>query len=146
MRKIIDNPALILLLRLIMAGVFLYAAYSKIIDPTAFAKSVNNYHILPSAAVNVFALILPMVEALAAVGLLFGLWRYGAALLINVMLVMFTVALVIAIAKGVNIDCGCFTQNPAVKGSLQLDVLRDLLFLLLALPLLFTRATGFGWK
>ena len=146
MRKLLDNPTLILILRLAVAGIFFYAAFGKIIDPAAFAKNVNNYHILPAFLVNIVAFGLPMAEVLAALGILFGVWGRASALLINLMLVVFTIALIVAIAKGVNINCGCFTQNPDVKTNLLLDVGRDLLFIILAAPLLFTRARGFGWK
>lgn len=146
MRRIIDNPILILALRVIMAGTFLYAAQSKIIDPSAFAKSVNNYHILPGSLVNIFALTLPWIEVLMAVGLLAGVWRETSAFLLNGMLALFTVALLIAIGTGVDINCGCFTQNPDVKSSLWLDFLRDLGFIALAAPLLFTRARGYRWS
>lgn len=146
MRKVLDNPLLILALRLAMAGIFLYAAYSKILDPAAFAKSVNNYHIIPGNVVNIFAFTIPWLEVLTALGLITGVWWRASALLINWMLIMFTVALVIAIATGVSINCGCFTQNPEVKSDLWLTFWRDIGFLALALPLLFTRARGFGLK
>lgn len=145
MRRLIDNSMLILALRIVMAGIFLWAAQSKIIEPSGFAKAVSNYHILPGALVNIFALTLPWVEVFVAFGLLFGVWRHSSALLLNLMLVVFTVALLIAISKGVDIDCGCFTQNPDVKSSLWEAFARDLGFLALALPLLFTRARGFLW-
>ena len=145
MRKILDNPAFILAIRIAVAGIFLTAAYSKIIDPSAFAKNVNNYHIIPSGLVNIFALGLPMIEALVALGLLFGYWPRANALLVFGLMIMFTVALLVAIAKGVNINCGCFTQNPKVKSDLWLDFWRDIGFLILIAPLLFTRARGYGW-
>lgn len=144
MRRLLDNQNLILPLRIFSGGIFLYAAYSKIIDPAAFAISINNYHILPGGLVNIVALTLPWIEALAGVGLLVGFWLRPSALLINAMLLVFTVALLIAINNGVNINCGCFTQNPEVRGSLWLDFGRDLLFIAAAAPLLFTRARGFA--
>ncbi len=145
MRKLIDNPYLILVLRIAFAGIFLFAAYSKIVDPAAFAKNVNNFHILPGGFVNVFALTLPWVEALVGFGLLFGIWGRASAWLTALMLVMFTVAIFVAIANGVNINCGCFTQNPEVKSSLTFDVVRDIVMLIFVTPLLFTKAERFGW-
>ncbi|MCH9031916.1 MAG: DoxX family membrane protein [candidate division Zixibacteria bacterium] len=145
-RRLIDNPQLILLLRLAVAGIFIYAAYSKILDPAAFAKSVNNYHIIPGPAVNIFALTLPWIELVAGLGILLGFWRRASSLLINLMLVVFTMAVLIAISKGINIDCGCFTQNPEVAGDMWGVVWRDLGFIALALPLLFSNAKGYCWK
>jgi uncharacterized membrane protein YphA (DoxX/SURF4 family) len=146
MKRAIDNPVLILVLRLAVAGIFIGAAYSKILDPAAFAKSVNNYHILPGTLVNVFAFTLPWLELLAAIGLLTGIWFRSSALLINGMMVMFLVGLIIAMATGVSINCGCFTQNPEVKSDLWVAFWRDIGFIALSVPLLFTRARGFCLK
>ena len=46
----------LLLARLALAGVFLWAAWGKIAAPDAFALAVYRYRILPSWAVNAFAL------------------------------------------------------------------------------------------
>jgi len=146
MREILDNRFVILTLRIFIAGVFLWAAIPKLNDPAAFAKSVNNYHLLPGSAVNLWALFLPALEALSALGVLSGMWGRASAWLVNGMLALFLVAIGLAIQKGVNIDCGCFTQNPTVKSSMALALLRDVGFLLAAAPLLLTRAKGLGWK
>ncbi|MBN4057057.1 hypothetical protein JYU19_01970, partial [bacterium AH-315-J21] len=89
---------------------------------------------------------LPWVEALVGIGLLTGIWGKASAWLTQLMLVMFTIALLIAISNGVNINCGCFTQNPEVKGSLTMDVLRDIAMMILVTPLLISKARGFCWK
>ena len=91
-------------------------------------------------------LTLPWVEVVAGFGILWGLWQKASSLLINAMLVVFTVAVLIAISNGVNIDCGCFTQNPEVAEDMWGVVWRDLGFIALALPLLFTRAKGYCWS
>ncbi len=145
MRKLLDNPQFILVLRIVFAGIFLFAAFGKIIDPAAFAKSINNYHIVPGSLVNIFALTLPWVEALVGIGLLTGIWGRASAWLTQLMLIMFTIALLIAISNGVNITCGCFSQNPEVKGSLTMDVVRDIAMMIFVTPLLITKARGFCW-
>ena len=54
--------------------------------------------------------MLPYVEIACGVGalLLPRPWRRAAALGIAGMLVLFTVAVAVALARGINIDCGCF--------------------------------------
>ncbi|MCS6856468.1 MAG: hypothetical protein NZM37_02035 [Sandaracinaceae bacterium] len=88
--------------------VFLVAAIPKLADPAAFAKDVMRYHLLPEDFVGLFALSLPPVEAVVGAALLVG-WRpRGAALVAMSLLVIFTVALLQAIFRGIDIECGCF--------------------------------------
>jgi uncharacterized membrane protein YphA (DoxX/SURF4 family) len=100
--------------RLVLAGFFLYAAVPKIIDPAGFAKSIHGYQILPDGGINLLALFLPWVELLAALALLAapGL-RRGALALITLMLAVFTAAIASAVARGIDIDCGCFSTSGA---------------------------------
>jgi uncharacterized membrane protein YphA (DoxX/SURF4 family) len=101
-----------ILLRLILAGVFGYAAVPKILDPAGFAKSIHNYQMLPDAMINPLAIYLPWLELLAAVALVvIPSLRRGARLLIALMLVVFIVAIGSAMARGINIDCGCFSTT-----------------------------------
>ena len=108
MRKIIDNDLLTMLSRLIIGGMFLYAAYYKVIDPGAFAKSIWFYHLVPGKLINLMALVLPWLEVFCGLGLIVGIFYRGAALWSNIMMVMFIVALSSTIWRGISIDCGCF--------------------------------------
>ena len=97
--------------RLVLAAVFLWAAWGKIADPEAFALAVYRYRILPAWAVNAFALWLPWIEVLAALALLLPNRRAAAAgaALAAGMLAAFTAAYAAALARGLSIACGCFT-------------------------------------
>lgn len=101
----------LLLARLALAGVFLWAAWGKIAAPDAFALAVYRYRILPLWAVNAFALWLPWIEVLAALALLVPgrRWRAAGAALAAGMLAAFTAAYAAALARGLSIACGCFT-------------------------------------
>jgi rhodanese-related sulfurtransferase len=94
--------------RLIMAGIFIYASIEKIAHPAAFAKDVYNYQILPDALINLTALVLPWLELLLGLGLLAGIWLPGAVLLVNGLLLVFLAAFVFNLARGLDVDCGCF--------------------------------------
>ena len=61
-----SRPALIVS-RLILGGIFIYAAMDKIAHPDQFAEIVYNYKLLPGALVNLMAIVLPWVEILAGV-------------------------------------------------------------------------------
>jgi len=98
--------------RLALAGVYLYAAWPKIIDPAGFARSIFNYQLLPDAAINPLAIFLPWLELFAAVALLVAPpLRRGALWLIGAMTVVFIGAIASAVARGIDIDCGCFSTT-----------------------------------
>jgi putative oxidoreductase len=98
--------------RLAIAAVFLYAAVPKIIDPPGFAKSIYNYQMMPDAVINPMALFLPWLELFTALALLgVPALRRGALWLLGGMLVVFVVAISSAMARGLNIDCGCFSTT-----------------------------------
>jgi uncharacterized membrane protein YphA (DoxX/SURF4 family) len=101
------RPAL-LAARLIMAGIFIYASIEKIAHPAGFAKAIYNYQILPDVLINLTALVLPWLELLLGLCLLTGVWLPGAVLAVNGLLIVFLAALVFNLARGIDVNCGCF--------------------------------------
>jgi len=97
--------------RLVVAGLFLYAAGIKIGDPTAFARDIRGYELFPEIATNALAYLLPWLELASAVLLIVGCWRREARLLILAMLVGFTALKVIALGMGHDLNCGCFGDS-----------------------------------
>jgi rhodanese-related sulfurtransferase len=91
-----------------MAGIFIYASIDKIAHPAAFAKDVFNYQILPDALVNLMALLLPWLELFLGLCLLAGIWLPGAVLTVNGLLIAFLAAFVFNLARGLDVNCGCF--------------------------------------
>lgn len=94
--------------RLALAGVFLYAAWSKLIDPYAFASNTYAYRLVPPVVATATGIALPAIEVLAALAVLTGIWWRGGVLLIAGMLAFFVFAVFQAILRGIDIHCGCF--------------------------------------
>lgn len=110
---------------LAVAGVFLFAAYEKIIEPRQFALDIGNFQILPKPYWNLLAIFLPWWEVGAALALLLPRTRRAGVILMTGMLLMFIVAVsYAALYKGYNINCGCFGKNSAAAGwkTIGLDV------------------------
>ena len=63
---------IVLLSRIILGGVFIYASLDKIANPAEFAKAVGNYHVLPFGVENLLALVLPWMELLVGLALILG--------------------------------------------------------------------------
>jgi hypothetical protein len=125
--------------RLTIAGIFIYASVDKIAHPAAFAKDVYNYQILPDALINLTALVLPWLELFLGLCLLAGIWLPGAVLTANGLMVVFLAALVFNLARGLDINCGCFStgsEAPAMSAGWYL--LRDAGFLAVGIFLFYT--------
>jgi uncharacterized membrane protein YphA (DoxX/SURF4 family) len=137
MREVISNKYLTLILRLLLGLVFCYAAIDKIVHIDQFARAIYYYHILPGWAVNLLAVFMPMVEMVAGLALILGIWPRGAVTLIGAMLIMFIVALGVVYLKGVDINCGCFSTSDRGKSSAIALIWRDLLLLLACVQIFF---------
>lgn len=124
------------ILGVVMGGIFLYAAGSKLVDPRPLVTIIWGYRILPAGPINLLAIYMPWLELLVGIGLLTGFKRRAAALVGAGLLVMFIAALGINAVRGVNVACGCFSASAQDVSNAWLLVLRDLPMLAAALVLL----------
>lgn len=140
MRRVIDNDLLVLCVRLGVGVTFIYASFYKIIDPGAFAKSIWYYHLVPGDLINLIALILPWVELLCGISLILGVLYKGTVVLVNVLVVIFILALSTTIIRGIDIGCGCFKAGMTATESAWKALVFDLIMILFTLQLLFSRS------
>jgi putative oxidoreductase len=96
-------------LRIALALLFIYAGMIKAFNVEAFAAQIDNYRLLPYFLSTLVAAILPWLEMLCGSLLLLRFWRKGAALGLAVLNVVFLFAVVSALARGLDITCGCFS-------------------------------------
>lgn len=106
---------LVAFLRVGIGILFLAAAWPKYFDPEGFARAVSHYHLLGETAQRVVALVLPPLELVVGVCLVLGVADAGASLLALLMLVLFTGAVSSALARGLDISCGCFDTEGGQK-------------------------------
>jgi len=129
--------AIVLLARLTLGAIFLYAAATKVPDMAAFAKDVANYRLLPAALVPFVTAVVVGIEFVVGLALVTGVWARAAALVAAGMLVVFVAGLSQALLRGIDLRCGCFGGDEAANWW---TVLRDLAMLVPALLVLFTPA------
>lgn len=98
---------LVLAVRLILGGAFLYAGLSKIGEPYQFAAAIQAYQLLPQFLVGLAAVLIPWMETVSAIALLWGRKPRSALLTLIVLLAMFVVIIIITMFRGLDIDCGC---------------------------------------
>ena len=106
--RILSNKYILLGLRLVLGGVFIYASVYKVAEPQEFARSIYNYRMLPEAVINLMAIIMPWLELLCGILIIIGGFVRGSAALIGLMLLVFIIAISSALARGLDISCGCF--------------------------------------
>jgi uncharacterized membrane protein YphA (DoxX/SURF4 family) len=139
------NANVIAVMRLVLAVVFIYAAFQKIGKPLAFADEIRMYRILDIGPIlYITAIALPWIELLCGLSLLSGVLMRGSALVLLVLNAVFLVAVTIRTVgimgdEGIGFlkvyfDCGCgFGATYAWK-----KLLEDSLFVLFSLAILFT--------
>ncbi len=135
--RIITDKRLMLLFRLVLGFTFIYASLDKIANPDQFARIIYNYKILPHFLINIFAVTLPWVEFLAGLFLIFGVFTESTSFLISFLLLIFIVAISINLYRGVNLNCGCFSTDPAGAKEGAKLLIKDFVFLFLGIMIFF---------
>ena len=144
---------LLLVGRVILAAIFIVAAYAKMKPQTSvpwtvgsirvslsmFAMGVDSYQMLPPWAVNAVAFLLPPFELFVGLWLLSGIALRFSSLIASVMIVGFIVAMWSAYERGLTISCGCFGPGELIGPK---TLIRDGLEYL---PLAFAVTFGAFW-
>lgn len=124
---------LAVLLRMFVAGIFLFASYDKILHPADFASIIKDYRILPDILINPAAIILPWLELMLGVLLVAGKWLEGSLFLVNALMLLFWTALAVSAFRGIDIGCGCFSTAKDSGGNMAWYLVRDGFFVLAGL-------------
>lgn len=104
-----------LALRLLLACVFLYAAYTKLRQPwLVFAMSIDAYGLLPEWGVLTAARAIPWLELAIGILLLSGAGLRFISLSAAILLGVFFSIMLLSYGKGMGIDCGCFGVGEAL--------------------------------
>ena len=121
--------------RWLLAGVMIFAAIPKLSSPGAFAEVVGAYGLLPEFLIFPVAVILPIIELVAAILLIRG--KNAGLWIAAILMLLFITVLSYGIWLGLDIDCGCFGPED-IEGkafsSLKTTLVRDLL---LCIPLIY---------
>jgi len=153
----LTNPYLTLVSRAVLGLVFFLAGLTKLGVPAAFTASINSYEMpLPGFLVQAMVWALPPIEIALGIMLLLGLFTRFAAAVAGGLMVVFLIALTQGLARGLTPDCGCFAGASAsqvgtavvhmlgpvgtfltTEQSGWAAVIRDLVFLLMAVHLFF---------
>jgi methylamine dehydrogenase accessory protein MauD len=98
---------MLVVIRLVLAGVFVVAAVGKLADRAGSREAVARFGV-PASLVGAVSAGLPMIELGVAVGLVMVATAAWAAVAAGALLVVFCVAIVRLMVRGEAPDCHCF--------------------------------------
>ena len=117
----INSLDIITLPRIILGIVFIIASYHKILDPVSFSANIHNFHLTPANVENFAALVLPWLELILGMLLIFGVFLEGSFSLTIGLYIFFIFILTQAFFRGIDVHCGCF-KTEANSGSTDLKM------------------------
>lgn len=107
MKEILENKFINMAIRVFLGFIFILYGIEKIADPIKFAGEIANYQMMPELSWNLIAITLPWIELVTGIFLIFGFKIKASSIISTGFLIIFTVAIGIAFARGLNINCGC---------------------------------------
>lgn len=116
--------------------VFIFAGIEKIAEPAIFSDSIANYKLLPLAAVNIFAIAIPWIEVISGILLIFDKYVKENAFIFNSLMILFTLMVLIAVLRGLDINCGCYGTAAAQKVGLE-KILENIGLIIIGLYVFF---------
>lgn len=135
--------------RVVIAGLFLFAAWQKLFDPNAgpqkFALAINSFKILPEHLVHLATGVIPWLEVLCAGLVLVGVWTRAAATVLTLLLVGFTAAVISVLLRGMNVSCGCFGKHTLLCAADKMTWCKVVENGLILLPCVLVAVFGGGW-
>jgi uncharacterized membrane protein YphA (DoxX/SURF4 family) len=126
---------LVWILRIAVSGLFLSAGVLKLKDPNATLVAVYQYKLLSWEGSGAVATFLPFLEITAAIGLWIPRVRVGASAMCIALCLIFIGALGSAVARNLDVSCGCFGTTDLHTQSAR-RLIEDVILLLMCLPLL----------
>lgn len=133
MNPVVVRPWAGTVARLLLGGVWIWAALSKLGNPRESVQAVRAYDATPEWLSKALGYGLPVLELSLGVLLVVGLVVRVSAAVSVMLFVVFLIGLGQAAARGIQIECGCFGGGGTTTStSYTLDILRDIALLAVA--------------
>ncbi len=113
--KGLGHPLVVRGSQIVIGVLFAWAALAKLGDLHGFADQVHNFRMVPIVAENIVALSLPWIELVAALALILNIRARSGAVVVTGLVAVFTVAIIVALMRGLDIECGCFGTADASR-------------------------------
>jgi len=106
--RFLGHRRTVLLCQTAVGLVFLVAALAKIGDGAAFARQIHYYRLVPFGLENLLGITLPWIELMAALAILLRLEPRAGSVVVAGLMGLFVTVVGVAVARGLDIECGCF--------------------------------------
>ncbi len=115
--KYLTNTYILWITKIFIGLIFVLSGIEKIADPAGFSDAIANYKLIPNFIINFFAISIPWIELVCGILLIFNKNIKENAFIYISLMSIFTIMVLIAVLRGLDIDCGCFgTQNVQAVG------------------------------
>jgi uncharacterized membrane protein YphA (DoxX/SURF4 family) len=117
--------------RYALAGVYLYAGFSKVFKPLLFQSVIEGYFAVPSSIALFLAILIPWLQIVAALAVVLNKYPFYSCGLLLIMSIFFLGLMVLNYENVLPYGCGCFgfTENEVIGNY---HIARELLITLLA--------------
>jgi len=113
--RFLTHPRVVGLCRIAIGLVFLAAALAKIGDAATFARQIHHFRLVPFGFENLLAITLPWIELVLALAILTGVQPRSGSMVAAGLMGLFVVVVAAAVARGLDIECGCFGTADASR-------------------------------
>ncbi|MEI8202267.1 MAG: MauE/DoxX family redox-associated membrane protein [Bacteroidota bacterium] len=130
------KPLLLQILSIIIGTVFIVSGIGKAFNTTAFAYIIYEYHF---GYAFFAAPVIPVIEVLLGLMLIFKIYRRTAALLSGIMLLIFSIIFAYGYWAHQIEDCGCFGEIRALQLSPWITFTRNIVLLIMSVFIMLNR-------
>lgn len=130
--------AVLLLLRFILGGMFIFAATVKLTGPQSFSESIMAFKVLPDHLAQLATFTVPWTEMVCGIALVLGIWSRASAAVITGLLLAFIAGIVSVLWRGLSVHCGCFGKlQPFCTGPLgACNIIQNAIFCVIGLAVI----------
>jgi uncharacterized membrane protein YphA (DoxX/SURF4 family) len=114
-RSLLAGRRLVWACRIATGALMLAAALSKIGESAEFVRQIHHLRFAPFGLENLIAITVPWVELVAALAILSGVEPRGGTVLAAGFLALFVVVVIAAMARRLDVECGCFGTADATR-------------------------------
>jgi uncharacterized membrane protein YphA (DoxX/SURF4 family) len=118
----------LIIVRLLLGAIFLFSSSGKIADPEGLCGNCDQLPVASAAAGFSNSRHISLDRGGAGLALVFGRFEKGAALLVSLMMIVFTGLILYNGYRGLNIACGCFSLAAKAPSNIAVNTMRNLLF------------------
>ncbi|HDQ26218.1 MAG TPA: hypothetical protein ENN43_05665, partial [bacterium] len=137
LEALLSHRITLYVLKISLGIIFVLASLGKIIDPQGFMNDVYSYVLLPTAIVPLFSATVPWIEFIAGMLLILDITPKSNAFIINALLMAFIVAILAAMARGIELSCGCFDLLFPDEEVGMKTIVRDIVMLVMGSIIMF---------